>query len=48
MNFQDLMNKYADLQKRKLYVPVKDDPIDIALADFVNTREKSLAVDFTR
>ena len=36
------------MKKRKLYVPIKDDPIDIALADFVNTKSPPLGMKFTR
>ena len=38
----------ADLSKRELYIPVVDDPIDIALADHVNTRNPPLEVPFSR
>ena len=34
-----LRNMVTDLQrKRALYIPIKDDPIDGAVADYVNTR----------
>jgi glycerophosphoryl diester phosphodiesterase len=31
-----------------LYVPIKDDPIDTALAEYLNSRSDPLAVPFTR
>jgi hypothetical protein len=34
--------------RRPTYVPVKEDPVDIALASYVNNREEALAVPFKR
>lgn len=31
-----------------LYIPIKDDPIDTALAEYLNSRSDPLAVPFTR
>jgi hypothetical protein len=34
--------------KKPTYVPVREDPVDVALAQFVNNREEALAVPFKR
>ena len=30
------------------YIPVKDDPVDVALSEYLNTREDPILVPFTR
>ncbi|CAG9327277.1 unnamed protein product [Blepharisma stoltei] len=49
LEIEELREVITELQKeREVYLPVKDDPIDIALADYVNTRQDPLDVPFTR
>ena len=44
-----LMSAVIKLQKnREVYVPVNGDPVDNALADFINTLDEPLPVPFTR
>lgn len=44
-----LENIIDELRKdREIYRPIKDDPIDIALSDYVNTRPAGLKVQFDR
>ena len=44
-----LENIIDELRKdREIYKPIKDDPIDIALSDYVNTRPAGLRVQFDR
>jgi len=44
-----LENIIDELRKdREIYKPLKDDPIDIALSDYVNTRTAGLKVQFDR
>ena len=35
-------------QNREIYVPINGDPIDNALADFINTLDEPLPLPFTR
>jgi len=44
-----LREMIAEMQKaRPVYVPVKDDPVDAAIAEYMNTREQPLEVPFVR
>ena len=44
-----LENIIDELRKdREIYKPIKDDPIDIALSDYVNTRPAGIRVQFDR
>ena len=46
---QTLETLLDDLRKdREIYKPAKDDPIDIALSDYINTRPAALKVNFDR
>jgi hypothetical protein len=39
----------VELKKRRpIYVPVKEDPVDVALGDYINSREDPLVVPFFR
>lgn len=45
----DLKSTVQRLQARRpVYVPAREDPIDLALADFINTRNLPLDVHFER
>jgi Growth-Arrest-Specific Protein 2 Domain len=43
-----LMSTVMRLQKKDSYVPVSNDPIDSAMADYLNTMDTPLKVPFTR
>lgn len=45
----NLREVVSELQKqRPVYVPCKDDPVDIAMSDYLNTRNQPLEVPFVR
>jgi myosin heavy subunit len=38
----------AELQNKTTYYPVKDDPVDEAIADYINTRSEPMPINFIR
>jgi hypothetical protein len=46
MNLENIIDELR--KDREIYRPIKDDPIDIALSDYVNTRPAGLKVQFDR
>jgi chromosome segregation ATPase len=43
-----LRDLIAELQNKTIYYPVKDDPVDEAIADYLNSRSEPLPVTFIR
>lgn len=43
-----LMDIITELQRRMPYVPVKDDPVDVAMAEYSNNRDEPLDIPFVR
>ena len=38
----------AELQSKSNYYPIKDDPVDEAIADYINSRSEPMQIQFIR